>query len=92
MSFAPACARREEMAVLPTMATHGCAPQHHRSQTDDGLVVTEECTRCGYRISCSPAGRDRLLPASRPAYMWASSAPSPTFTGRQRHCGVGRVR
>ncbi|GCD41904.1 hypothetical protein GKJPGBOP_01562 [Streptomyces paromomycinus] len=62
MNLAPSGARREEEPLLPTLATHGCTPEHHRSQTKYGLVMTEECTQCGYRISYGPAGLDRLLP------------------------------
>ncbi|GCD35672.1 hypothetical protein OEIGOIKO_03418 [Streptomyces chrestomyceticus JCM 4735] len=84
--------------MLPTMATHGCAPQHHRARLHDGVVVHEECMRCAYRISYEAAGRERLCPPPRPAApttvaepkpLTVASSPSPrtagsTFTGRSR--------
>ncbi|MFK8850146.1 hypothetical protein [Streptomyces sp. Ac-502] len=51
--------------MLPTMVTHGCPTEHHRVHVDNGVVVGEECVRCGYRITYEVAGRDRRFPPPR---------------------------
>lgn len=73
--------------MLPTMATHGCAPQHHRSQTEADHVITEECTRCGYRISYGPArvSYPFLLPLSQPTPRPCTQPVS--FTQREASTG-----
>ncbi|WP_255304208.1 S1C family serine protease [Streptomyces rimosus] len=48
------------------MATHGCPPEQHRVQLQDGVMVTEECALCGYRITYGPVGHDRAYPPARP--------------------------
>ncbi|MFF3276564.1 hypothetical protein ACFYWU_37375 [Streptomyces chrestomyceticus] len=44
--------------MLPTMASHGCPPEHHRLRLENDVVVCEECVRCGYRISTKPQAVD----------------------------------
>ncbi|KOT93212.1 hypothetical protein ADK86_19420 [Streptomyces sp. NRRL F-5755] len=58
--------RPKGKVALPTMALHGCAPEHHRACLQDGVVVREECVQCGYRISYEPTDRNRNPHLPRP--------------------------
>jgi hypothetical protein len=40
--------------MLPTMAEHGCPPEHHTTDIlPDGTHI-EKCARCGYTLTHSP--------------------------------------
>lgn len=75
----PAAGRPKKQVTLPTMALHGCAPDHHRTRLQDGVVVREECVQCGYRISYEPVDRNR---SPRPGWP-PDREPSGPGRGRQ---------
>jgi hypothetical protein len=45
--------------MLPTMAEHGCPPEHHTTDiVPDGTHI-EKCARCGYTLTHSPEPNGR---------------------------------